>query len=94
MTDNTEVPIYGTTSFNEFTIEIEQSTKFYLVDFMATYKDKLNVTSSAMSYNISMSTILELGIDGYVAQFNDIISYQVSLYIPPEIRADFTVISV
>ncbi|MHA1376317.1 MAG: hypothetical protein ACTSR7_18720, partial [Promethearchaeota archaeon] len=38
--------------------------------------------------------ILELGIDGYVAQFNDIISYQVSLYIPPEIRADFTVISV
>ncbi|MHA1625284.1 MAG: hypothetical protein ACTSXN_09520 [Promethearchaeota archaeon] len=94
MTDNTEVPIYGTTSFNEFTIEIEQSTKFYLFDRFAMYKDKLNVESSATSYNISMSNILELGIDGYVAQFNDIISYQVSLYIPPEIRADFTVISV
>ena len=94
MIDNADVPIYGTAAIYEFVIEIEQSTKFYLVDFLAMYKDKLHVQSSTISYNISMSNISELGLDGYAIQFNDVSPYQVSLYIPPEIRANFTVISV
>jgi len=94
MTDNTDIPIYGMAVINGFTIEIEQSTKFYLVDHFAMYKDKLNVESSTTSYNISMSNISELGMDGYAIQFNDISSYQVILSIPSVYTSSFTVISV
>ena len=95
MTDNTDIPIYARTAINNLTIEIEQSTKFYLVDHLAWYDDKLHVESSDTSYNISMSYISELGIQGYVTQFNDTDIYRVSLTIPPFMtRANFTVISV
>ncbi len=95
MTDSTEIPIYGLTGINEFTIELEQSTKFYLVDHFATYSDKLYVETSGSSYNISMSYISKLGTQGYVSQYNDTGTYRVSIIIPPDmITANFTVISV
>ncbi|TKJ22358.1 MAG: hypothetical protein CEE43_07345 [Promethearchaeota archaeon Loki_b32] len=95
MTDNTDIPIYAITAINNFTIEIEQSTKFYLVDPLAWYGDKLHVESSDAAYNISMSYISELGIQGYTTQFNDTETYQISLIVPPyTITANFTVISV
>lgn len=95
MTDNTDIPIYAITPINNFTIEIEQSTKFYLVDFIAINWDKLLVETSETSYNISMSYISELGIQGYATQFNDTDIYRVSLTIPPFMTtANFTVISV
>ncbi|NVM36910.1 MAG: hypothetical protein HWN81_15035 [Candidatus Lokiarchaeota archaeon] len=95
MTDNTDIPIYAISTINNFTVEIEQSTKFYLVDYFATYLDKLYVETSGSSYNISMSYISELGIQGYVSQFNDTGTYRFSLTVPPDmITANFTVISV
>lgn len=95
MTDNTDIPIYAITRINDFTIEIEQSTKLYLVDPSAWYEDKLHVESSDTPYNISMSFISELGIQGYITQFNAIDTYQVSLTVQPFMTtANFTVISV
>lgn len=95
MTDNTDIPIYAITTINNLIIEIEQSTKFYLVDPLAWYGDKLHVVSSATSYNVSMSYIPELGVDGYITQFNDIDTYQATLIVPRYINtANFTVISV
>ncbi|MFX0136457.1 MAG: right-handed parallel beta-helix repeat-containing protein [Candidatus Hodarchaeota archaeon] len=100
MTDNTDIPIYAMELINDFTIEVEQSTKFYLVDYFAWYDDKLQVESSSISYNVSRSYISELGFEGYVTQFDDINIYQVSLFtsppipFPPEMIANFTVISV
>ena len=94
MTDNTDIPIYAISPIN-ITIEIEQSTKFHLVDKFAWYGDKLHVESSDTSYNISMSYISKLGIQGYAAQFIDIETYRVSLTLPPDMTtANFTVISV
>ena len=95
MTDNTDIPIYAITTLNEWTIEIEQFTKFYLVDRFAFYGDELHVESSTASYNVSMSHISELDSQGYATQFNNIGTYQVSLIVPPAmITANFTVISV
>ncbi|UCD01044.1 MAG: hypothetical protein JSV23_09185, partial [Promethearchaeota archaeon] len=95
MTDNTDIPIYAITPINNFTIEIEESTKFYLVDPLAWYGDKLRIESSYTSYNVSMSYISELGTQGYITQFNDIGTYQASLIIPPNtVTANFTFISV
>jgi len=95
MTDNTDIPIYAISTINDFTIEIEQYTKFYLVDPFAMYLDKLYVETSGSSFNISMSYISELGFQGYVCQFNDTETYRVSLTVPPDmITANFTVISV
>ena len=98
-TDDTDVPVYIYTHILNFTIEIEQSTKFYLVDDLAWYADKLHVESSDASYNLSMSYLSELGIQGYAIQFNDTDTYRVSLSIssglPPAFTtANFTVISV
>lgn len=95
LTDNTDIPIYAITPINNLTIEIEQSTKFYLVDKYAWYGDKLLVETSDTSHNISMSYISELGIHGYATQFNDIETYRVNLTVPPHMTtANFTVISV
>ena len=95
MTDNTEIPIYGLTIINGFMIELEQSTKFYLVDNFAMAGDKLNVETLGLSYNISMSYISELALHGYSIQFNETKSYQLSLTIPSFMTtANFTIISV
>ncbi|MFX0037350.1 MAG: right-handed parallel beta-helix repeat-containing protein [Candidatus Hermodarchaeota archaeon] len=95
MTDNTDIPIYAITTINNLTIEIEQSTRLYLIDPYAWYGDKVHVESSDSSFNISMSYITELGVQGYCIQFNDIETYQVSLTVPLDmITANFTVISV
>ncbi|MEJ2276301.1 MAG: hypothetical protein P8Y70_00920 [Candidatus Lokiarchaeota archaeon] len=94
MTDNTYIPFYINTPINNVTVEIERSTNFYLVDNIAGYGDKLLVESFDSSYNISMSYITELGTQGYNLQFNDLKKYQVSLLIPPYLKANFTVISV
>jgi hypothetical protein len=93
MTDNTDIPIYAI-SPNMCTIEIEQYTKFYLVDYMAGDLEKLHVETSGLSYNISISYISELGFRGYVCQFNDTRTYQLSLFIPPATILANTVISV
>lgn len=96
LTDNTEIPIYAITAITNVTIEIEQSTKFYLVDDMAWYGDKLHVESLDTSYNVSISYIPELGKQGYMLQFNDTGIYQASLILPPtyDIVANFTIISI
>lgn len=95
MTDNTDIPIYARTPINNLSIEIEQSTKFYLVDKYAWYGDKLHVESTDTSYNIYMSYISELGIQGYATQFGDIGTFRVSLTILAFMTtANFTVISV
>lgn len=94
MTDNTNVPNYGLRMHNCI-IEIEQSTKFYLVEVFAKYGDKLNIESSDTVYNISMSYLSELGFPGYAFQFDNIKTYQVSLYVPVIMATfNFTVISV
>jgi hypothetical protein len=100
MTDNTDIPIYSMGLIDNQSIEIEQSTEFYLVDASAYYWDKLQVVYSNTSYNVSMSYIPELGFRGYVTQFDDVNNYQVTLSAappvpsPPEMRANITVISV
>ncbi|UCC21349.1 MAG: right-handed parallel beta-helix repeat-containing protein [Promethearchaeota archaeon] len=93
MTDNTDVPIYATTTSNNFTIEIEQSTKFYLYDWFAWYGDVLEVEPGN---DISMSYINELGVPGYEIQFNNFGTYQLNLTLPlPYLsRANITIISV
>ncbi|MFX1361328.1 MAG: hypothetical protein ACFE8T_13400, partial [Promethearchaeota archaeon] len=93
MIDNTDIPIYIKTPINNVTIEIERFTKFYLVDDMALYGEKLHVESLDTSYNVSMSYIPELGMRGYVTQFNDNNIYQLSLVWSYEVRANFTIIS-
>jgi len=95
MTDNSDIPIYAVNLNYICAIEIEQSTKFYLVDVIAGYGDKLLIESSDASYNISMSYISELGFKGYAIQFNDTKTYRVSLIVPINMTtSNFTVISV
>ncbi|MFW9945294.1 MAG: right-handed parallel beta-helix repeat-containing protein [Candidatus Odinarchaeota archaeon] len=93
MIDNTYIPLYITTPINDVTIQIERFTKFYLVDDMALYGDKLHVESLDKSYNVSMSYIPELGMRGYATQFDDNNIYQLSLVWSYEVRANFTIIS-
>ncbi|MFX1479904.1 MAG: right-handed parallel beta-helix repeat-containing protein [Promethearchaeota archaeon] len=93
MIDNTDIPLYIKTPINNVTIQIKQFTKFYLVDYMALYGDKLHVESLDTSYNVSMSYIPELGMRGYATQFNDTNIYQLSLIWSYEVRANFTIIS-
>ncbi len=80
MIDNADIPIYGLRLHN-CTFEIEQSTKFYIIEFLASYGDKLNIESSDSDYNISMSYIPKLGFPGYVFQLDNVITYHVSLYV-------------
>ncbi|MFX1420306.1 MAG: right-handed parallel beta-helix repeat-containing protein [Promethearchaeota archaeon] len=93
MMDNTDVPIYTTSTINNFTIEIERLTKLYLFDWFAWYGDILEVEPGN---DISMSYITELGMPGYEIQFNNFGTYQFNLTLPlPYLsRANFTVISV
>jgi hypothetical protein len=99
MTDNTDIPIYITATTDNFTIEIERSTKSYFVDWDAWYWDIFDVVHGN---DITMSYITELGAPGYIVQFNNFGTYQLNLtriinqhniltYIS---RANFTVISV
>ncbi|MFX1350320.1 MAG: hypothetical protein ACFE92_16745 [Promethearchaeota archaeon] len=95
MTDNTDIPIYAITATLNCNIETEQYTKFYLVDPYAWYGDKLYVETAGSSYNITMSYISELGVQGYACQFNDTGIYRVSLTVLTyTVTANFTVISV
>jgi len=93
MTDNTDIPIYATTIISNFTIEIEQNTKIYLVDWFAWYGDTLNIVPGN---DVSTSYITELGMQGYAIQFNNFGTYQLNLTLPAPYytRAYFTVISV
>jgi hypothetical protein len=99
MTDNTDIPIYMTSQTENFTIEIEKSTKIYLVDWHAWYGDILDIVPGD---DVSMSYITELGIPGYNIQFNNFGTYQLNLTlirnhhgIPTYLsRANLTVISV
>jgi len=93
MTDNTDIPIYMTTETDNFTIEIEKSTKIYLYDWFAWYGDILDVVPGN---DISMSYITELGMQGYTIQFQFFGTYQLNLTLPSPYytRASFTVISV
>ena len=100
MTDNTEVPIYMTTGSDNFTIEIERSTKFYFVDWNAWYMDILDIMPGP---DVSMSYITELGMPGYFAEFTGVGTYHFNLTLIRQIhhnmftyesRANFTVISV
>lgn len=99
MTDNTDIPIYMTSQTENFTIEIEKSTKFYFVDWEAWYGDILDVVPGN---DISMSYITELGMQGYIVQFNGFGTYRLNLtLVRPsrdgftyESRANLTIISV
>ncbi|MBA7569392.1 hypothetical protein ES708_11131 [subsurface metagenome] len=93
MIDNTEVPIYMTSPTKNFTIEIEKSTKIYLVDWNAWYGDKLHIEPGD---DVSMSYITELGMLGYNIPFNNFGTYQLNLTIPAPSFSQtlFTVISV
>jgi hypothetical protein len=99
MTENTDIPIYMTTETDNFTIEIEKSTKIYLVDWNAWYWDILDVVPGN---DITMSYITELGSPGYIIQFNDFGTYQLNLTLIRDhhgtttylSRANLTVISV
>ena len=99
MTENTDIPIYMTTETDNFTIEIECSTKFYLVDWNAWYGDILDVVHRN---EIPMSYITELGMQGYAIQFNNFGTYRLNLtLVRPsrygftyESRANLTIISV
>jgi len=100
MTDNTKVPIYMTSPTDNFTIEIEKSTKFYLADYNAWYGDILQITPGD---DVSTSYITELGMPGFDIQNNNYGTYRYNLTLirpaPHDIftyssRANFTVISV
>ncbi len=91
MTDNTKVPIYMTSQIGNFTIEIEKSTKFYLVDWNAWYGDILKIVPGD---DVNMSYITELGMSGYIVQFNAFGTYHLNLTIPSFGQAIFTVKSV
>jgi len=99
MTENTDIPIYMIAETDNFTIEIERSTKFYFFDWNAWYGDILDI---APGDDVSMSYITELGMPGYHVQFNNFGTYQLNLTLirnqhgtPTYLsRANFTVISV
>jgi len=79
MIDNTEVPIYMTSRIVNCTFEIEKSTKFYLVEFIAGYGDILEITPGD---DIFISYITELGMLGYAVQFNELGTYNLNLTLP------------
>jgi len=91
MTDNTEVPIYMTSRINDCTFEIENSTKFYLVDFRAWYGDTLQIEPGD---GITMSYLTELGMPGYAVQFNELGTYKLNLTTLSLSQSLFTVKSV
>ncbi len=99
MTDNTDVPIYITTGTDNFTIEIERTTQFYLLDWNAWYGDILDISPGN---DIPISYITELGMQGFHVQFNNFGTYHLNLtLVRPsrdgftyESRANLTVISV
>lgn len=99
MTDNTDVPIYALSPIEDFIIEVEYNTCFYLLDEMALISDILEVTHGD---DILMSNITELGMAGYEVQFNRLGTYHLNLTlylnlpypITPEPRSYFTIISV
>jgi len=99
MTDNIDVPIYALSPIENFAIEIEHSTDFYLIDSEASYRDILDIKPGD---DVSMSNITELGIQGYQVQFDYLGTYHLNLTLyldlpfpaTPKNKANFTIVSV
>ncbi len=89
-TNNTDIPIYAISPIGNFTIEIERSTRFYLVDFYG--YDSLQLNSSVSSFILYPTFIPALDVEGFVIQINDTYTYRITDPHPEIIDIDFTIV--
>lgn len=89
-TNNTYIPIFAISPIDNFTIEIEKSTRFYLVDLFG--YDSLQLNSSVSSFILSPSFIPALDVEGFLIQINDTYTYRVTDPHPEIIDIDFTIV--
>jgi hypothetical protein len=89
-TNNTDIPIYSYTPIRDSTIEIEKSTRFYIIDNYISC-DELHVNSSVSSFSVFKSFLPEFDNNGFLIQLNDTQTYQV-IDTLPEIWVNFTII--
>ncbi len=90
LTDNTDIPIYSYTPIRDSTIEIEKSTRFYIIDNHIGC-DELHVNSSISSFSVFKSFLTEFDNKGFLIQLNDTQTYQIA-DILPEIWVNFTIV--
>jgi len=90
LTDTTDIPIYSYTPILDSTIEIEKSTRFYIIDNYISC-DELHVNSSVSSFSVFKSVLPEFDNEGFLIQLNDTQTYQVIDTIP-EIWVNFTIV--
>lgn len=76
MTDNTDMPICIYSPLRSSTLEIERSTRFYIVD--TPIYDKLQFVSPRSSFNISRSFISDLDIECFSIKIDNTYTYNVT----------------
>ncbi|MFW9946234.1 MAG: hypothetical protein ACFFDX_05325 [Candidatus Odinarchaeota archaeon] len=89
-TENTDIPIFAISLIDNFTIEIERYTQFYLIDILG--YNSLQLNSSVSSFILSPSFILALDVEGFLIQINDTYTYRVTDPDPGVIDIDFTIV--
>jgi len=90
LTDNTDIPIYSYTPIHDSTIEIEKSTRFYIIDNLIIC-DELHVNSSVSSFSVFESFLTEFDNKGFLIQLNDTQTYQITDTLPT-IWVNFTIV--
>jgi len=88
--DNNDIPIYTLMPIINCTIEIEKSTRFYIIDFFAF--DELQLNSSVSSFNVNRSFISAFDLEGFIIQINDTQTYHITDTDPGIQGVDFTIV--
>lgn len=90
LTENTDIPIYSYPPMLDCTIEIEKSTRFYIIDNYIGC-DELQINSSISSFSVLKSFLPEFDNNGFLIEINDTQTYQIADTLP-DIWINFTIV--